>query len=797
MGAGTSPILRRVGLLLASLLAAALLPSVAAAVEVERLTEREFVPGEVIVAFEPGTDSAERAEILESGDVESDRALHVGGARLVELGPGSGVRRTASSLEEVDGVRYAEPNWLMRSLVTPNDPDFGELWGLNNTGQTVGGQAGTPDSDIDAPEAWELATGSPAVTVGVVDTGVSLQHPDLAENAWVNPGESGGGRETNGIDDDANGFVDDAGGWDFVEDDNAPRDLNGHGTHVAGTVGAQGNNVTGVAGVNWDVGLMPVRVLDATGIGPVSDVAAGMRYAARNGAQVVNLSLGGPPSPLLTDAVNQSPNTLFVAAAGNEGVSNDLTPTEPCNIPASNVICVAASDPNDDLAPFSNFGASSVDLAAPGTNIRSTYSRGDELADNFETDIAGRWTVLGPWERTTLFARTPTHSLADSPVGQYAGNQDATTNFARSPSVNLTGNTDCTLDYHLRLDMDLDAPDDFLRIETSSDGGATFNVILVFWAGGGATAGFPALSESLAPVEGLPAVPIRFAIDSDAVIQDDGAYIDDLAIRCYAPIFELLDGTSMATPHVAGAAALAKGFEPQATVADLRNAILGGVDRVPALTGLVSTGGRLNARRTLELVNRPPDTTITRGPRQGSTVKKPSPTIEFGSEPGATFQCKIDRRAFAACASPFKRKLPDGRHRFSVRAVDKVGAVDPSPAQRSFTVATGRCLGKPAVQSNARTITGTGGRDVIAAGKRTRKISTGGGNDVVCGGPKPESISGGSGRDVLAGGGGGDRVNGGSGGDRLLGGSGKDVLVGGGGNDRCNGGPGSDHERSC
>jgi hypothetical protein len=262
-------------------------------------------------------------------------------------------------------VAYAEPNYIYKASVLPNDPLLAELWGLQNGN----------DVDIDAPEAWDVVQGSRDVVVGVIDTGVDYAHEDLSANMWRNPGESGNGKETNGIDDDGNGYIDDVHGWDFVANDNDPMDDNEHGSHVAGTIAAVGNNGVGVVGVNWKASIMALKFLDRNGSGSASDAISAILYGAANGAHIQNNSWGGGGfSQALQDAIEfaRDRNVLFVAAAGNEGRNNDTTPSYPANYAVSNVVSIAASDRNEQLASFSNFGATTVDFAAPGVDILST-----------------------------------------------------------------------------------------------------------------------------------------------------------------------------------------------------------------------------------------------------------------------------------------------------------------------------------------------------------------------------------------------------------------------------------------
>ncbi len=336
------------------------------------------VPGELIVGFEPGVSDAERRQLLRRiGGGEKRRFSRIRGA-LVTVSPS---RRDAvlAELRADPLVRYVEPNYVLETAAVPDDPHYSRLWGLNNTGQVVNGWPGTPDADADVDAAWSVTTGDPGVVVAVIDTGVDQSHPDLAANTWVNAGENCAGCRTDHVDNDGNGYVDDWRGWDFVGGDNNPADDHGHGTHVAGTIGAVGNNGAGIVGVNWNVRLMGLKFLGSDGSGTTADAVSAILYAAANGADVLNNSwAGGDFSQSLLEAIEfaDARDALFVAAAGNDGMDNDAVPTYPASYEVPNVLAVAASDNGDRHAFFSNFGKRSVDVSAPGVDIYSTWPGG-------------------------------------------------------------------------------------------------------------------------------------------------------------------------------------------------------------------------------------------------------------------------------------------------------------------------------------------------------------------------------------------------------------------------------------
>ena len=311
----------------------------------------------LLVQFAQSSTPDQQSSLLASfrGSVVSKVA---DGPELVQIGEGFDLSAIVKSVQGASGVLYAQANSTVQAsalAVTPDDPSFGTQWGLDNANNV----------DIDAPEAWGVTTGLTSTIVAVIDSGIDLSNPDLAGKLWTNPGN-----------DYALGYANDFHGWNFIANNNDVQDdeQQGHGTHVSGIIAAAANDAYGVAGVNWNAKIMPLKFLDATGTGSVADAVSAIYFAVNHGARVINASWGGVDgSPALQAAISyaNSRNVVFVTAAGNDGTDNDYATNYPASFHLANELSVASVDRFGQLSTYSNYGAATVSIGAPGTDILS------------------------------------------------------------------------------------------------------------------------------------------------------------------------------------------------------------------------------------------------------------------------------------------------------------------------------------------------------------------------------------------------------------------------------------------
>jgi len=576
----------------------------------------QYVPGEVLVKFKQHTSASAAKSVHAKIGAKKFRRYSRIEVDHVKLPSGVDVKDALKEYLRDPSIEFAEPNYLRHLDRTPDDPFYGLLWGLKNTGQTVNGTAGTAGADISAPSAWEVATGSSAIVVAVIDSGADYNHPDLAGNIWINSGEV-----LNGVDDDGNGYIDDLRGWDFVDGDSDPMDPHGHGTHVSATIAARGNNSLGVAGVSWGAKIMALRGIDAYGYITSADFISALDYARVNGARIVNCSFGGAgysQSEYNAIAAAREAGMLIVASAGNSAADNDISPRYPSGYNTDNIISVASTTQSDALSWFSSFGGTTVDLAAPGENIYSARpSRQAVWTDNYDDGSIAGWTTGGAnnlWGVSNAVYYSSPCSLAVNPAGNYPAN---TSSWARSPALNLTGYKGCKLQFVIRGAAETNT--DQLYVETSANGttwtAREIEVASTLYSSYSRNTGGAWLSAlvDFGALDNGAAAYFRFRFYSNGSVQNSGYAIDDVSVTASSSSFagaesqyyQFMNGTSMAAPHVSGVAALAWSLDTGRNYLQVRNAVVNSVDIKPALSGKCSSGGRLNANSAIIYITDP------------------------------------------------------------------------------------------------------------------------------------------------------------------------------------------------
>ena len=325
----------------------------------------------IIVKYKKGVQGEQiKASLkskLELSKLSTKRKMKNNNVEQLEVGDDSDVNQIVAELKNNPGVEFAEPDYKLQTNSIEDD-SFLKQWALNNNGQALDGQPGIPGVDINALKAWDITTGSSQVVIGVLDTGIDISHPDLADNIYINTKEIPG----NGIDDDGNGYIDDVNGWDFANNDNSVYDSGAsdtHGTIVSGIIGAEANKI-GIRGTAPNVKILPLRFMNENS-GYTSDAIEAIEYAKAMGVQIINCSWGSENfSNALKEEMSNS-GILFVCSAGNNGMDEASSPIYPACFNLPNIISVAAIDNKGEIASFSNYG-NGVDVAAPGAGILST-----------------------------------------------------------------------------------------------------------------------------------------------------------------------------------------------------------------------------------------------------------------------------------------------------------------------------------------------------------------------------------------------------------------------------------------
>ncbi len=567
--------------------------------------QQPYRPGELLVKYRSGVNNVAKAALQGAARVKTARAIGHSKIHRIYLENGVSVEQALSVYAQDPNVEIVEPNYILQAQGIPDDTHFSQQWGLYNTGQVVSGYVGTPDMDMDGPDAWDITTGSPSITIAVIDTGCDTDHPDLAGKIWTNPGEIAG----DGIDNDGNGYIDDINGWDFVDNDNDPHDASGHGTHVAGIAGAVADNNLGIAGVSWRSKIMPVRFLNAYDIGTTADAINAIQYALDNGAEIINCSWGSSGYSGALKNVIDSANALFICAAGNDGSDTDIAPYYPASYSSPNIISVAATDQRDQMTWFSNYGTVTVDVAAPGIRIYSLDNGRRTLwSDNFNDGVLDGWSTGGigdDWDIADPPATFNAPALGSSPDSDYSNNANA---WARLPVQNLANTSAALLSFTMIGSAEAYA--DYLYLEISTDGLSWSSCPLkkgdtVFYAGiSGSVPYWMTILADLGPWDGQPQVYIRLRFDSDASTTGSGYFIDNmqLTVADAQNVYQFMQGTSMAAGYVSGLAALIQSEDLSLSPAEIKSIITHSVDLDEDLMDHVVSGGRVNAYHALTLL---------------------------------------------------------------------------------------------------------------------------------------------------------------------------------------------------
>jgi len=575
-----------------------------------------FVSHELLVKFQPSAEESEKYQVRQLVGAVLIKEIKVLRVEYWQLPEDMDTLDAVEVVSDMPVVEYAEPNYLYGPRMVPDDTYFNRLWYLDNDGQTVNGKSGTAGADISAPGAWNMETGSSDIVIAVIDSGVAFDHPDLMTNIWRNPEEI----PDNGKDDDHNGYTDDIYGWDFVNNDNNPSDYSkdlygdGHGTHVAGIIAAEGNNGMGATGVMWYAKIMPVQIFDLFENSPFNAttlvVLEALLYAVENGAKIINCSFGGPSfSHALYEAYRLAGENrvLVVAAAGNDARDNDSFFTYPASYDLDNIISVAATDENDELASYSNYGKNSVDVAAPGGSgsVSSIFSatpptREIIFSDDFETaeGADGQWVTGGEFENwATVYDENFNSFVVSDSVNDYHENEFSYIRTAESIQArNFRG-----LNLKFGILYALESRFDNLKIELSEKGSGEYSLIH-------SISGF-SLGVERAVIWSNDAdfddFYLRFSLTSDENTNFDGVYLDDISLtginwKFTGKEYGYKSGTSMATPVVAGVAGLAWSANPGLSYLDVKKIVMDSVDLIPDLAGKIISGGRVNAETAVQ-----------------------------------------------------------------------------------------------------------------------------------------------------------------------------------------------------
>ena len=590
--------------------------------------EPKYVPKEVIIKYKDkpfSRDFAFQEQKLSNKGLNVKAILRSSNILLVQIQDEQEINSVIKDLKRDPEIEIAQPNYLYQlSSIDTNDTYKDVLWGLDNTGQEVNGIIGMADADIDAPEAFDRYVGSSSVTVAVLDSGVDYTHPELVNKMWDG---------SNCLDYEGKYIGGCIHGYDFLEYDKDPKPTtSNHGTMIASVIAAEANNGQGILGVASNVKIMALKVDIGNIYGNVINsryvstfsVMEAILFASSNGAKVINASFGSTFNNDVFDYLLYSTiqlyDGLFITVAGNEGENNDgNTAFVPCSFNLPNIICVAATDSQDNLTDWSNYGNLSVDLAAPGNNIMMPKIISDPVtaySENFESvtpiNLPSGWTKSSGYNYWGTYAFSDTKVLyGDVHHMPYANNVDS---YVTSPNINLSTSTGAVMSFVTRCDTEYTTDEfvDYMTLSYSPDG-ITFDDQINWnevsldedtdeFNHGPNVLGFYQIEI---PEEYLTSgFRFRFSWKTNQFVkglEEDGCFIDDILIKKYISDSEYIfsSGTSFSAPYVTGAAALLLGHRPNASIDEIKQAIIYTGDSLASLQGKTVSGRRLNLYNAL------------------------------------------------------------------------------------------------------------------------------------------------------------------------------------------------------
>ena len=568
----------------------------------------DFRPGVVLVKFHPDATADDIAELQSRKGLRLTKHIRLFGIYAYAYDDAkAGPAEFAAELAKEPIVQTAEPDFVRELKAV--DPEYPNQWSLHNTGQVVNGKSGPAGIDIRWPEANLVYKPKSPLIVGVIDSGVTLLHPDLVASIHAKTSESANG--FNGIDEDGNGLIDDLWGYDWYDLDPLPLDQNGHGTLVASIIAGTIGNGEGIAGITNSVKIRGYRVFNQFGRSgqpkfksggyAVSDVMASLATAVDDGCKVINLSLGGGAYSVLEAGVFEEIATmqvLCVISSGNDGKNNDQTPTYPASYPAASIIAVAAQDRTGGLASFSNYGVQTTDLAAPGTDIRGADVTRRVIYSNDFSSGANGWAPFRYTNSDYSFASWTISGgyLVDRTYGSYYS--PWTDTYARSPLIDARNYSGVRVQY----DGIFDVANDLLSADLSFDG-LNWDSFRQYTGTGSGVDQFDASDMDFSRFY------LRFRLSSGGSYQGIGVGVRSVTVSAINdldttnPSYQFSSGTSFSAPIVSGVVCMVWTHQPSLTAVQVKEIILKSVRKVPALDGKVLTGGMVDAEAALKLAD--------------------------------------------------------------------------------------------------------------------------------------------------------------------------------------------------